>query len=98
MGDILMGILRFIGQVIEWTVDFFQWLFVKVAVLVFDAVIAVLSLIPVPDWLDDISTNITAIDPGVLFFVEPLQLGTGLSWVIGAYLLRFLIRRIPVVG
>lgn len=98
MGEILMAILRFLGQVLEWVVDFFQWLFVKVAVLVFDAIIAVLTLIPVPDWLESIAPNITAIDPGVMFFASPLQLGTGLTWLISAYLLRFLIRRLPVVG
>lgn len=98
MIDVLKAILRFLGNILEWIVDFFQWLFVKVAVLVFDAVIAVLSLIPVPDWLDEIAPNITAIDPGIMFFAAPLQLGTGLTWIISAYLLRFLIRRLPVVG
>lgn len=98
MLDILRAILRFLGQVLEWVVDFFQWLFVKVAVLVFDAVIAVLSAIPVPDWLDDLAGNIANIDPGVMFFVAPLQIETGLTWLLSAYLLRFLIRRLPVVG
>jgi hypothetical protein len=98
VADILMGILRFLGDVILWVVDFFQWIFVKLATLVFDAVIAVLTLIPVPDWLDDISTNVGSVSSGVLFFIEPFQFGTGIAWVVSAYLLRFLIRRLPVVG
>lgn len=98
MGDILMAILRFIGEVIAWVVDFFQWIMVKAAVLIFDAIIAVLSAIPVPDWLTGISGNIGSLSSGVLYFVAPFEFGTGMAWVISAYLLRFLIRRLPVVG
>jgi len=98
MGDILMGILRFLGQVVEWVVDFFQWLRVKAAVLVFDAIIAVLSLIPVPEWLESISTNGGSLSADILYFIAPFQFGTGFAWVVSAYLLRFLIRRLPVVG
>lgn len=98
MADILLGILRFIGDVIGWVVDFFQWLAVKLCVLVFDAIIAVLNLIPVPAWLGEISGNIGSLPSGVLFFIGPFQFGTGMAWVVSAYLLRFLIRRLPVVG
>lgn len=98
MGDILMAILRFIGDILEWVVDFFQWLMVKAATLIFDAIIAVLSAIPVPDWLTGISGNIGSINGGVLYFIGPFEFGTGMAWVISAYLLRFLIRRLPVVG
>lgn len=98
MVDVLLGILRFIGQVIEWVVDFFQWLFVKAATLIFDAIIAVLSLIPVPEWLTGLSGNIGSLSSGVLFFIGPFQFGTGIAWVVSAYGIRFLIRRLPVVG
>lgn len=98
MGDILMGILRFLGQILEWVVDFVQWVFVKLAILVFDAIIAVLSLIPVPEWMAELSTNIGSIGSGFLFFIAPFQFGTGIAWVVSAYVLRFLIRRLPVVG
>lgn len=98
MLDVLKAILQFFGDVVEFVVEFAQWLVVKVALLVFDGVIAVLSLIPVPEWLSNIAGNVAAIDPGVLFFVAPFQFGTGIAWVVSAYLIRFLIRRIPFVG
>lgn len=98
MKQVLLAILHFIGDVLEWVVDFFQWLFVKLAVLIFDAIVAVLALIPVPEWFAELSGNIGDIDPGVLYFIEPFQFGVGFAWVVSAYLLRFLIRRLPVVG
>jgi hypothetical protein len=98
MLDWLKGILNFLGEMLGWVVDFFQWLFVKVAVLVFDAIIAVLSLIPVPEWMANLSSNMGSIGSGFLFFIAPFEFGTGMTWVVSAYLLRFLIRRLPVVG
>lgn len=98
MTAILSAILRFIAAIVEWVVEFFVWLAVKVFELIAGAVIAVLNAIPVPDFMSDISVNLSAIDPGIMYFVSPLQLGTGLSWMVTAYILRFLIRRIPVVG
>lgn len=98
MGDILMGILRFIGDVIAWVVDFVQWVMVKAALLVFEAIIAVLSAIPVPEWISGISGNIGSLSSGILYFIAPFEFGTGMAWVVSAYLLRFLIRRLPVVG
>lgn len=98
MVEVLLAILRFIGDVIGWVVDFFQWIAIKIALMVFEAIIAVLSLIPVPEWFAGLSTNIGNLSGGVLFFIAPFQFGTGIAWVVGAYVLRFLIRRLPVVG
>jgi len=98
MVEVLKSILHFFEAVVTWVVTFFQWLAVKVFTLIFDALVAVLSLIPVPEWLSSISGNISGLSGGILFFIEPFQLGTGLSWIVSAYLLRFLIRRIPVIG
>src|SRR5688572_10876774 len=98
MIELLKNILQFIADCLSWVIDFFEWCVVKVFVLLFDAIVALLALIPVPDWLTNLASNVTAIDSGILFFMQPLQVGTGISWIFGAYLLRFLIRRLPVVG
>lgn len=63
-----------------------------------DAATAVLTLIPVPDFMTDIALAAGAIDPGIMFFLEMLQLDYGMGIITSAYMLRFLIRRIPVIG
>lgn len=98
MIDLLKNIIHFLGEMLSWIVGFFEWCVVKVFVLIFDAVVALLSLIPVPEWISGIAGNIGGIDDGVLFFIAPLQFSTGMTWVVAAYVLRFLIRRLPVVG
>lgn len=98
MIDVLRGILKFIETALGWVVDFFQWLIAWWWGNVLDALLYVLNQIPVPTWLDELAGNVSGIDPGVLYFVEPLQLGTGLTWVLSAYVIRFVIRRIPLIG
>lgn len=39
-----------------------------------------------------------AIGPGVWFFLDFFQLGYGVPLVLSAYVARFLIRRLPVIG
>lgn len=98
MLDVLKNIIQWLGEALSWLVEFAEWLVTKIFLGIFEAVIFVLSAIPVPDWLADISTNALSIDPGVLFFIAPLEITTGVTWIVSAYLLRFLIRRIPVIG
>ncbi len=39
-----------------------------------------------------------SIQPGMWFFIDALRLDYGLPLVISAYIARFLIRRMPVIG
>lgn len=98
MIDLLKNILRFFRDALEWVVEFVTWALVKVLSLIFEGVLFVLNAIPVPEFMTDLSTNIGGIDPGILYFAQPFQLGTGIAWIVSAYVLRFLIRRIPVIG
>ena len=98
MLDVLKSILQFLGAIVEFVVEFAEWILVKWALMVLDALLAILSLIPVPEWLSNLSGNVALIDSGILFFVAPFQFGTGVAWIISAYLIRFLIRRIPLIG
>lgn len=40
----------------------------------------------------------SAIAPGVWFFLDAFQLGYGVPLVLSAFVARFLIRRLPVIG
>lgn len=45
-----------------------------------------------------ISGTLSSISSGVWFFLDSFNLPTGLSALVSAYLTRFIIRRIPVIG
>lgn len=84
--------------ILQWLFDVFMWLPKKVWELFVDITVAALNAIPVPDWLAGLSASFAGLPPGVAFFLQALQLPTGLAMVGSAYLLRFLIRRLPVIG
>lgn len=52
--------------------------------------------IPVPDFLLGVTTQ--ALPSGVAFFVNALELPVGLSIIVSAYIARFILRRIPLIG
>lgn len=84
------------------------WIFRDVVVkfLVFAAVFALVAFL-VPKAIaylgnfinpGGLTSAFSAVGPGVWFFLDFFQLGYGLPLVISAYVARFLIRRLPVIG
>lgn len=55
------------------------------------------SSIPAPSFLENIDGSIQ-IPATVAFFAAPLQLQFGIGVIVSAYTIRFLIRRIPIIG
>lgn len=58
---------------------------------------SILELIPVPDWVDD-ADSLGHLSSDIAFYVAPMQLGEGIGIILTAYTIRFIIRRIPVIG
>lgn len=81
-----------------WLLELLLWLPRKAYELLLEGLLQILNVIPVPDWLTDLSTNFAGLPAGVAFFLQALQLPTGLAIVGSAYLVRFLIRRLPFFG
>lgn len=82
----------------EWLVDVLLWVPLKLCELVLAGLSSLINGIPVPEWLSDLSYSAAALDPGVAFFLNMLQVPAGLAMLGSAYGIRFLIRRIPVIG
>lgn len=61
-------------------------------------VLAVLDAIPVPDWFSNAGNFMSGIDSYVWFFAHVAQVPAGIAIMLSAYTIRFLIRRIPLVG
>jgi hypothetical protein len=59
---------------------------------------AVLSAMPVPDWLSGATGAVANIPPGVAYLIGTMHIATGCGIMISAYTIRFLIRRLPVIG
>lgn len=85
-------------MVLDWIYDFFQWLGQKIFAGVLEGLASVLNAIPVPDFFNDAAGLFNNIPPSFLFFLNLFAVGEGIAMITGALVLRFLIRRIPIIG
>jgi len=85
-------------SMVEWAQKFFVWLPSKVFETICNGLAALIEAIPVPAWVSSAGTNLGAIPPGVVFFADAFKIGPGLTIILGAYVIRFAIRRIPLIG
>jgi hypothetical protein len=85
-------------KALQWLIDAIKDLAEEIIGLVLDALASILEAIPVPDWMQSIDSSWSALPSGVWYFAETLNLTYGLTVVVSAYGLRFLIRRLPIFG
>lgn len=91
MGELL-------SRFLDWLLDLFLWLPRKLWELFLDGLAAFIEWIPVPDFMTDLGSLFASLDPGILYFAQAMELGAGVTMILGAAVIRFVIRRIPVVG
>ncbi|QSR35181.1 hypothetical protein CFI10_09290 [Marinobacterium iners] len=86
----MLLLVPFFDTLKHWFREMLFWLF--------DLLMSVLEQIPAPEWFDDVGGSLAGITPEVAYFVGPMQIEYGISIILSAYLIRFIIRRIPIIG
>lgn len=87
MTDLLDGLYDLFSDFALWVVD-----------LVLDGALTLLEAIPAPDFFTNLQGYANAIDGSVLFWVAPLNISTGLGIIMSAYIIKFILKRIPFIG
>lgn len=87
-----------LDQLTKFLLDLVLYIPRKVWQWLTEAIVTVLEAIPVPDWLANAQVSMSNIPSGVLWFASLIELSTGVAIIISAYVIRFLIRRIPIIG
>lgn len=82
----------------EWLLEAMMYIPRKVWELMLDGFATVLESIPVPDFVNTAGSAFGSIPANVLFFANFFALGEGITMILSAYVLRFIIRRIPLIG
>jgi len=85
-----------VDEVLQWLLDVLLWVPRKLYQLILEGLLTVFNAIPVPSWAEGL--DLDWIPAGMAYFLEPFNVAFGVTCITSAYLLRFLIRRIPVVG
>lgn len=96
--QVLGSLVTALSRMASWIVEQLE----AVARVIWDGLLSslasVLEAVPWPDWLSSAAGHVGAIPSSVLWFLDPFEVPYGLMVVSGAYLVRFLIRRLPIVG
>lgn len=80
----------------QWLLDVGLFVVTQVFIWILSAAASALEIIPAPDWLEQLS--FAGINPTIVYFLEPFRIKYALGVIFGAYTIRFMIRRIPVIG
>lgn len=84
------------GCYFDWLIDQLASLVLWVWDKILSGLASIIEAIPVPDWAANIGT--LQLPEVVAWALAPFQLQTGVAIIMSAYALRFVIRRLPVVG
>lgn len=92
-------LIRYIARILPWMLTAVTVFFpLQVFKTLCGGLVAVLNVIPMPAWLTGNTLDLSPVGAGVAYFLQLAQVPTALGIIGSAYLLRFLIRRIPFFG
>ena len=94
MSHLIAWLTNFSATLWGFIVSGFEWVWHELL----GAFTTVLSAIPVPSFLQAVPSYVSAIPPSAVFFLSAFKVPQGVAIIVGAYGLRFLIRRIPIIG
>lgn len=85
-------------NIIDSILEGLDYFALSVYKLVLSGVATVINSLPVPDWASAVGGYASNISGSVMYFAAPFELNYGVGILVSAYGIRFLIRRLPVVG
>lgn len=105
--EIWCHVVKAITYLADWIVGLVKWIFGFIETIVAKILESILTFVgemlnsalaPLAGWVADAAGAFGGVAASVQFFIAPFQIGYGVAAVLGAYGVRFLIRRIPFIG
>jgi hypothetical protein len=81
-----------------WLKDVLLWVPRKLWSELLDGLAALLTAIPTPDFVIQAQAAMGGIPSNVVFFASKFAVPESIAMALAAYAIRFLIRRIPLIG
>lgn len=94
----MTGFSDWLLSILQDILQFFVDAVVAVADWLYQALLDLISTSFIVGLITSAGDLFTAIDPSVWYFMSIFEIPFGISVVSSAYLLRFLVRRIPFIG
>ena len=95
---VLDWFLGLVTDVLDWALELVAWIPRELWASLLDALAGALEAIPAPDFLSQAGSFFGGIPENIVYFFQFFAVADGLGFIISALLLRFLVRRIPVIG
>lgn len=100
--NFVAGIGTFIKRLLDWLIDYSK----ELPITIFDKFLTGLAEFTniiidfIPDsWINEVTSFQSYVsNPQINFWIAPFKPGLGLTLILSAYGIRFLIRRIPFIG
>lgn len=94
----MLFLIHWLGAALTWVFGLVDKLPLHIWVLVLGGLQAAVNAIPVPSFFASAPGYVAALPPFVAYLSGALQIGYGLGVVTSAWLLRWVLRRIPLIG
>lgn len=87
-----------LNDILDWFAKWAEWIPKKIYSAVMDGIASFINAIPVPSFMQDAAGAFAGIPSSVMYFASAFELGFGVKIVLAALVLRFILRRIPLIG
>ncbi|MDP9530879.1 DUF2523 family protein [Pseudomonas protegens] len=94
----MTGFGEWLLSILQQILQFFADVVIAVADWLWQAVLNLISSNTIIGVIEVAGGLFESIDPSVWYFMSIFQIPYGITVVLGAYVLRFIIRRIPFIG
>ncbi len=91
-------LIQWLSGALTWLYNLIDKLPLHLYTLIMEGAAKIINAIPVPAFFSNADSYIAALPPAVAYFSGGLQIPYGIGVITTAYLLRFIIRRIPFIN
>lgn len=98
LNDLLTWISEFFIGILDWALELVAWVPKKIWELLLDALASAMEAIPAPDFVSNAGSWFGGIPSVVIYLGNFFAVPEGLAMIMSALVLRFLLRRIPLIG
>jgi hypothetical protein len=94
----MLFLIQWLVHAVQWCFDLLMKLPLHLWVLVLGGLQAAVNAIPVPSFFSNASNYVQGLPPMVAYLSSAMQIPYGLGVVTTAWVARWILRRIPLIG
>ncbi len=95
---LLDWLLSLLTGTLEWILELVAWIPKAIWASLLDALASMIEVLPVPDFILDAGVFFGNLPTTVVYFLQFFAVAEGFGFIMGALILRFILRRIPFIG